>query len=171
MQNWGTLTNLEITADYFHIDDRIVFSGNFTGARILPLIQQLGATAARFFKRDRNGDERLRPRQQRPAPAPRRPHRSIGRLQLVTEPQLPLDDQTFSAEWLADLEVGYRWQQYTLAVGAENLFDNFPDRTRVFREGTTAFTAPSKLGMFIDPSHSPFGMNGRFVYTRVTYTF
>ncbi|HYC90094.1 MAG TPA: TonB-dependent receptor, partial [Thermoanaerobaculia bacterium] len=48
---WQPLDNLEITADYFHIDidDRIVFSGNFTGATILPLIQPFGATAARFF--------------------------------------------------------------------------------------------------------------------------
>jgi iron complex outermembrane receptor protein len=48
---WQPLSSLELTADYFHIDidDRIVFSGNFTGSRILPLIQPLGATAARFF--------------------------------------------------------------------------------------------------------------------------
>ncbi len=45
------LPNLEITADYFNIDieDRVVFSGNFTGARVLPLIQPFGATGARFF--------------------------------------------------------------------------------------------------------------------------
>jgi iron complex outermembrane receptor protein len=45
------LPNLEITADYFNIEieDRVVFSGNFTGARVLPLIQPFGATGARFF--------------------------------------------------------------------------------------------------------------------------
>jgi hypothetical protein len=65
----------------------------------------------------------------------------------------------------------YRWRNYTFAAGAENLFDNVPDRNLVFREGTTTFTAQSNNGMFTYPSQSPFGMNGRFVYTRVTYTF
>jgi iron complex outermembrane receptor protein len=83
----------------------------------------------------------------------------------------PLDDQMYSAEWLADAEVAYRWSRYTFAVGAENIFDQFPDRNKVFRDGTTTFTAQSNNGMFTYPSQSPFGMNGRFVYTRLTYTF
>ena len=63
---------------------------------------------------------------------------------------------------MADLELGYRFSQFTLAVGAQNLFDAFPDRNLV---------ANSNLGIFTYPSHSPFGMNGRFVYGRVSYTF
>ena len=50
-------------------------------------------------------------------------------------------------------------------------FDNFPDRNKVFRDGTQVYTAQSNNGIFTYPSQSPFGMNGRFVYTRVTYTF
>ena len=48
---WQPLPNLEITVDYFHIDieDRIVFSGNFTGARDPAADPPFGATAARFF--------------------------------------------------------------------------------------------------------------------------
>lgn len=43
--------NLDITADYFHIriDDRIVFSGNFTGGAITALLAPFNATGARFF--------------------------------------------------------------------------------------------------------------------------
>lgn len=70
--------------------------------------------------------------------------------------------QTFEPEWLADLELGYRFGQLTAAIGAQNLFDTFPDRN---------LDANSNLGIFTYPSHSPFGMNGRFVYTRVSYTF
>ena len=70
--------------------------------------------------------------------------------------------QTFEPEWLADLELGYRFAQFTLAIGAQNLFDTFPDRN---------LEANSNLGIFTYPSHSPFGMNGRFVYTRVSYRF
>ena len=38
--------------------------------------------------------------------------------------------------------------------------------------GPEALGAPnSNLGIFPYPSHSPFGMNGRFVYSRITYRF
>ena len=70
--------------------------------------------------------------------------------------------QVFEAEWLTDLEVGYEFPRFTLAVGAQNLFDTFPDRNLV---------ANSNLGIFTYPSHSPFGMNGRFVYSRVSFKF
>jgi iron complex outermembrane receptor protein len=70
--------------------------------------------------------------------------------------------QTFSAEWLADLEIGYRFPAFTVALGAQNLFDAFPDLN---------LPENSNLGIFTYPSHSPFGMNGRFVYARVSYTF
>ncbi|MEA2463869.1 MAG: iron complex outerrane recepter protein, partial [Acidobacteriota bacterium] len=48
---WQPLSNFEVTFDYFHIDidDRIVFSGNFTQAKVQALIKPFGATAARFF--------------------------------------------------------------------------------------------------------------------------
>ena len=68
-------------------------------------------------------------------------------------------DQTFEAEWLADVEIGYRFPRFTLAVGAQNLFDQFPDEN---------LPANANLGIFTYPSHSPFGMNGRFVYSRVS---
>jgi iron complex outermembrane receptor protein len=43
--------SFDFTADYFNIkiDDRIVFSGNFTGGAIGALLAPLGATGARFF--------------------------------------------------------------------------------------------------------------------------
>ncbi len=68
-------------------------------------------------------------------------------------------DQTFEAEWLTDFEVGYNFRRFTLAVGAQNLFDAFPDRN---------LPENSNLGIFTYPSHSPFGMNGRFVYSRIS---
>jgi len=43
--------DLDFTADYYNIkiDDRIVFSGNFTGGAITALLAPFGATGARFF--------------------------------------------------------------------------------------------------------------------------
>ncbi len=66
--------------------------------------------------------------------------------------------QEFEAEWLTDLEIGWRFDLFQVAVGAQNLFDTFPDRN---------LPANSNLGIFTYPSHSPFGFNGRFVYARV----
>lgn len=41
----------QLSADFYHIaiDDRIVLSGNFNQAQVLPLLQPLGASSARFF--------------------------------------------------------------------------------------------------------------------------
>jgi iron complex outermembrane receptor protein len=74
----------------------------------------------------------------------------------------PADDQEYGAKWLTDVEASYRLAGYTLAVGAKNLFDVFPDRN-------TAINSFSGIQTF--PSQSPFGMNGRTLYARVGWTF
>lgn len=85
---------------------------------------------------------------------------------------LPVDDQTYPADWVADAEVSYRFKRYTLAAGAENLFDNFPDRNRIFRPGTTTLAQQAGAGGTNSyPSNSPYGMNGTFYYTRIGFTF
>jgi len=80
------------------------------------------------------------------------------------------DDQTYPAAWLADLEVSYKWSRYTFAVGAENLFDTFPARN--LNAGIpNGSEQVGSAGVFLYPRNAPFGMNGRFVYTRLAYTF
>jgi iron complex outermembrane receptor protein len=74
----------------------------------------------------------------------------------------PQDDQEYSAKWLTDVEVSYRAAAYTIAAGAQNLFDVFPDRNT---------TVNSFSGIQTFPSHSPFGMNGRTLYLRLGRTF
>jgi iron complex outermembrane receptor protein len=235
--NWSAgvviqpLPNLEVTADYFAIDieDRIVFSGNFTGARVLPLIQPFGATGARFFtnavdtetrgfdlvvnyQRGLGGfgridasaaysnnetkiagvvdtppilsglEEVLFDRIERRRIECGQPKDNIRLMQAWTygnltttlrESQygefcsftlLPQDDQTYSSTWINDLEIAYKWSQYSFAVGVENVFDAFPDKN-------FPGTPQGNFGIFTYPSQSPFGMNGRFVYTRLGYTF
>ena len=76
--------------------------------------------------------------------------------------QNPADDQTYAAKWLTDVEASYRTEHYMLAVGAQNLFDAFPDRNT---------TVNSFNGIQTFPSHSPFGMNGRAIYARIGATF
>ncbi len=74
----------------------------------------------------------------------------------------PANDQTFGAEWVFDLELSYRFARVTLAAGAENLFDNFPDKN---------IPINSNSGIFTYPRNAPFGFNGRYVYLRTAYTF
>ena len=48
---WSPSNVFDLTADYFHvdIDDRIILSGNFTGASLNPILAPFNATGARFF--------------------------------------------------------------------------------------------------------------------------
>jgi iron complex outermembrane receptor protein len=72
------------------------------------------------------------------------------------------DDQEYGAKWLTDVEASYRVGGYLLAIGAQNLFDVFPDRNS---------TVNSFNGIQTFPSQSPFGMNGRALYARLGLTF
>jgi iron complex outermembrane receptor protein len=74
----------------------------------------------------------------------------------------PADDQTFGARWLTNAEASYRIARHTVALGAQNLFNVFPDRNS---------TVNSFNGIQTFPSHSPFGMNGRTIYVRLSTTF
>ena len=71
-------------------------------------------------------------------------------------------DQNFEPEWIVDAEVSYRLDKAVLGFGVQNLFDTFPDEN---------LPENANLGIFPYPSHSPFGMNGRFLYGRISYAF
>jgi len=73
------------------------------------------------------------------------------------------NDVTLGAETVVDLEGRYNFnERLTLALGAENLFDAYPDAFPVSRNttGNTSFS-----------NYSPFGRSGRFLYARVNYGF
>ena len=71
-------------------------------------------------------------------------------------------DQDYEPEWVVDAEVSYRLARTVLGFGVQNLFDTFPDEN---------LPDNANLGIFPYPSHAPFGMNGRFLYGRISYTF
>ena len=84
----------------------------------------------------------------------------------------PTDAQTYPATWLTDLDLSYRWSKYTFEIGAENLFDAFPARNlRAGIPSPNGSEQAGSAGVFTYPTNSPFGMNGRFVYSRVSYRF
>ena len=93
----------------------------------------------------------------------------------VTSYGTPLDgslDQTFGAKWITDLSAAYTLQQrYTLTVGADNIFDVYPDRNNNPGDPSTSNGGNANFGIFPYSGISPFGFNGRFIYTKVALTF
>ena len=72
----------------------------------------------------------------------------------------PASDQHYSAKWLADLDVAYAiTPSFTVAVGANNLFDTYPDRS----------TISDVIGSQRYATNSPFGATGGFYYARAVW--
>lgn len=82
------------------------------------------------------------------------------------------DDQRLSAKWITDLELRARiYNRIDLAVGADNVFDVYPDR-RPFGPRAVGGRYPQNF-QYIPYSGgaSPFGFNGRFIYIRASADF
>jgi iron complex outermembrane receptor protein len=230
--------DFDFTADYFNIaiKDRIIFSGNFTGAALNPILQPFGASGVRFFTNaidtrtdgvdltanyradmGSNGTVRLlaswthaetsvtniasTPPQLAAFQTTLFDRLEVRRLECgqpkdvvrgaVDYTKGPLNvavtatrygsfcgiangsgeapfgpgtaaDQTFSAQWLVDLELSWVFSHLRVAVGAQNLGDATPDSTLFVN---------SNSGINRYPNNSPYGYNGRFAYTRVSYRF
>ena len=81
-------------------------------------------------------------------------------------------DQTFDASWITDLDVSFRLRSgLTLAVGANNLFDVYPEENFQRTDAQRAAGAQdnSNAGIFPYNGVSPFGFNGAFYYVRFNF--
>ncbi|WP_312166062.1 TonB-dependent receptor [Phenylobacterium sp.] len=75
----------------------------------------------------------------------------------------PVNDRTFSAKWVADLDVAFDFDaNTTVGVGANNLFDQHPDKIGLLNPDTGA----GQFGSF-----SPFGITGGYYYARIERRF
>lgn len=73
------------------------------------------------------------------------------------------DDRTFSPKWVTDIDIAFQASRsINLAVGANNLFDVYPDPIGVIQANTGA-------GLY--GSFAPFGLSGGFYYARVGISF
>ncbi len=73
-------------------------------------------------------------------------------------------DQTFSAQWISDLDLSYRFAAgLRVAVGAQNLFDSHPDKLDATGSGPYGIAKYSTV--------SPEGHQGAFYYTNLSYAF
>ncbi len=75
-------------------------------------------------------------------------------------------DEVIAAKWITDLEVAYRPSaQWKFAVGANNLFDQYPQDT-VSNIGYSDFNQ-----IFTYSAFTPYSLDGRFIYGNITYNF
>ncbi|MCB1676348.1 MAG: TonB-dependent receptor [Halioglobus sp.] len=73
------------------------------------------------------------------------------------------DATTYSSAVLVDVELRYTFaEHYTVAVGGENVFDEYPDKEQ---NGTLQFLGD------VSAVTSPFGFNGAFWYARLSADF
>jgi iron complex outermembrane receptor protein len=68
--------------------------------------------------------------------------------------------ETYGAKTLMDAEAGFKFRYLDWSIGARNLFDTYPDRA------TLDFN--NNFGTFPWAAASPFGYNGRYIYTRIS---
>ncbi|WP_296677490.1 TonB-dependent siderophore receptor [Novosphingobium sp.] len=80
-----------------------------------------------------------------------------------------IDGQHFGAKWITDLDVSYTFMDhYTLTVGANNLFNTYPDRiAATVNNRIYALTNATQNGSVYPRSGGPFGINGGFWYARL----
>jgi len=84
------------------------------------------------------------------------------------------DDIFLSAKWITDLEVRYTaLHRIEFAVGADNLFDVYPDRSPFGPRPASVGGGNYPVNQEFIPFSifSPFGFNGRFLYGRVSVNF
>uniref|UniRef100_A0A6J6A157 Unannotated protein n=1 Tax=freshwater metagenome TaxID=449393 RepID=A0A6J6A157_9ZZZZ len=86
--------------------------------------------------------------------------------------ELEYPGQKFGAKVLADFDVSYTFaDRYTITVGANNLFDEYPDAIAPSTVNPVyALTNSLGDGQIYPRSGGPFGMNGGFWYTRLRIT-
>jgi iron complex outermembrane recepter protein len=82
-------------------------------------------------------------------------------------------DLVVHGDTLADLALNAKFLDGKLGItlGADNLFDQYPDRVpnnRVLPTGVVNLNATNALGF---SRYSPYGFNGRFVYARLGYNW
>jgi len=77
-------------------------------------------------------------------------------------------DQTYSPKTITDLNASYTLRRYSITVGADNVFDVYPDRNVNPGDPATTNGGISNFGIFPYNGISPFGFNGRFVYTKLS---
>ena len=83
------------------------------------------------------------------------------------------DDIFLGAKWITDLELRFKpAKNVNLAVGADNMFDIYPDRSPFGpRPASVGGVYPANQQYIPYSIFSPFGFNGRYLYARASIDF
>ncbi|QKG72661.1 TonB-dependent receptor [Erythrobacter mangrovi] len=86
-----------------------------------------------------------------------------------TTPCAIFDGQHFGAKFITDLDVSYTFaEKYTLTVGANNLFNTYPDKiAATINNPIYDSTGSISNGSIYPRPGGPFGINGGFWYARI----
>jgi len=80
--------------------------------------------------------------------------------------------QKFGSEFTTDIDISYTLDEhYTLSVGANNVFNNYPDKLSKEFNTLYAITGGTSDGQIYPRTGGPFGINGGFWYGRVRVKF
>ncbi len=80
--------------------------------------------------------------------------------------------QVFGAKATSDLDITYNFApQFALSVGANNVFNTFPDKLNSNSQQIFPITGGGADGQVYSRNGGPFGMNGGFWYVRGTVKF
>ncbi len=83
----------------------------------------------------------------------------------------PAGDEVLDPATIVDLEFGYEFSpSWKVAFGANNLFDVYPDTAQQINDKAGQSTSTFDR-IFPYSGFSPFGFNGRFLYTRVSFEY
>jgi iron complex outermembrane receptor protein len=94
-----------------------------------------------------------------------------GRQALATGTARQVPDLELSAKFITDVSASYKvLRRATLTVGADNLFDVYPDRITDLGDVATGYSGQGTFGVYRFSGLSPFGFNGRFLYARMAYS-
>ena len=87
--------------------------------------------------------------------------------------ELEYPGQRFGAKFVTDLDISYTFaDKYTLTLGANNLFDTYPDKIAPTSTNPIyALTGSLADGQIYPRSGGPFGINGGFYYVRVAIDY
>ncbi|APG62339.1 hypothetical protein LPB140_05485 [Sphingorhabdus lutea] len=79
-------------------------------------------------------------------------------------------DVTLTPKWVVDMELRFKpYENISLAIGANNIFDEYPDRLPFGTVGGVNYGLNNSFLPY--SSQSPFGFSGRFVYGRLAVDF
>ena len=91
---------------------------------------------------------------------------SVTRVPAANIPAAGIVPQKYRGRWITNIAGSYQVDPHlTLTIGADNVFNKYPDRINAQNDQYLVDTIPYDSGL------SPWGINGGFYYAKATYRF